>query len=489
MRILRRLLATFLGIALLSACGGGDGSGTPAPTASLTISPQSIPAYQDATLTWSSTNSSTCQASGAWNGSQSTSGNIAVSQASPGSYTYTLSCSSGGASPATASATLTVTAVPMAISGALSSGVIGVTFNESLQATRGVAPFTWKVSSGTLPHNLSLSPSTTDTVTISGTPDTAEQGQSFTIQVTDSANNTASQSFVVSVLLQGDSLVLSSAGLNFASQAVGKPSAALTETLTNAAGSDIEISNVTITANQDSNAGEFAQSSTTCGSILAAGASCAINVTFTPGEAGPRGAALSITDNTAGSPQSVGLSGVGVSSGPNATLTAASLPFGTQLVGTTSPGLTLALSNYGAVALNVTSIVASSQFAENDNCVGNLASLASCTISVTFTPASSGDMTGTLSVSDNAASSPQTVSLSGTGSTNTPTLTGYCVVVCIPQKPSEPAACPPGQPAHHPFGLYCPAGPLLGHSTPVDESRPCFVGGSTRIGPGFCETH
>src|SRR5262249_2144872 len=200
MRHVRTIFAVFLSIAVLSSCGGD--SGTPAPTVSLGISAKSIRASQDATLTWSSSNTSTCQASGAWTGPQSTNGSIGVSQASPGTYTYTLSCSSGASAAVTESVTLTVTPAALAITGTVSNGVIGVPLNGSIQATGGVAPFTWTVSRGALPHNLSLSPSTTNTVTFSGTPDTAEQAVAFTIQVTDSADNTATQPFTVSILLQ-----------------------------------------------------------------------------------------------------------------------------------------------------------------------------------------------------------------------------------------------------------------------------------------------
>jgi hypothetical protein len=79
------------------------------------------------------------------------------------------------------------------------------------------------------------------------------------------------------------------------------------------------------------------------------------------------------------------------------------------------------------------------------------------------------------------------VSLSGTGSTNTPLLTGSCMVRCgLPSQRS--AQCPQGQPAEHPAGLFCPVGVLGGHSVPVDMSRPCVTGGSTRVGQGFCGT-
>jgi hypothetical protein len=470
----------------LCGCGGGSGgtSGTPATTLSIGIAPASVPAGQTATLTWSSNSASTCQASGAWTGSQSGSGSLEVSQADTGTYTYTLSCYAEASSPATRSATLTVTPPPLTIIGTLSNGVIGTPYNQAIQATGGVAPLNWTVSSGALPHNLSLCPSANNSVTICGMPDTPARA-SFTIQVTDSAHETATQAFTVSILLQADTLVLSSSGLTFGNQIVGSQSGVLTETLTNTASSDMVISSVAITTSWTSNAGEFTQRSTTCGSSLAPGASCAINVTFTPGQTGLRAAALTISDDTAGSPQSVGLSGVGLSSGPNATLSAASLPLGTQLVGTTSPALTVALTNYGTVALNVPSIATTSSFSETDDCVGSLPSLGSCSISVTFTPNGPGGVTGTLSISDDAAGNPQKVPLSGTGSTNTPPLTGYCVAFCVGKASAQ---CPQGEPAKHPGGLFCPIPLTAPHSVPVDKGRPCMPGGSTGLAQGFCQT-
>ena len=459
---------------LFTACGDGS-SGTPLPIVTMSISPSSIPAGQSATLTWSSANSSTCAASGAWTGSQPTSGSLGVSPAAPGTFTYTLSCSASGSAAATAAATLTVTPPPLAITTpALANGVVGTSYNESIQATGGVAPFVWTVSSGALPHSLSLGPSTTNVVTISGTPDTVAQAVAVTIQVTDSAHNTATQLFTVSILLQADSLVLSPPSLDFGNQIVGSPSGALTETLTNTASSAMIISSVAVDTNQASNTGEFTQSSTTCGSSLAAGASCAINVTFTPGQTGPRGAALTITDDTAGSPQSVGLGGVGLHTGPDATLSVVTLPFFTELVGTTGPAHTLSLTNYGTAALNIGGISATASFAEKDTCVPSLAAGAACTISVTFTPGGSGDVTGTLSISDDAAGAPQNVTLSGTGSANTPLLNGYCLTTC--GLATDTAQCPVGQQSKNPVsgstGRVCGVGPEGGFVV-LDEARIC----------------
>jgi hypothetical protein len=376
------------------------------------------------------------------------------------------------------------------LTGALPGGVIGTTFNQTIQASGGVAPYAWTVSGGALPHNLSLMPTTTDTVTISGTPDTASQGAAFTIQVADSAHHTATQSYTVAILLSADSLVLSAGSLNFGNQVLGSASAALTETLTNGAASPMLISGIVIdTSNQPSNPGEFKQTSTTCGSTLASGASCTVSLTFTPGQVGPRAAVLTITDDSAGSPQSIVMSGVGLSSGANATLSTDSLPFGTELVGTTSAPGTVSLSNYGTTALNVANVAATSGFAETNNCIGTVASLATCTINVTFTPGAAVSSTGTLSISDDAPGVTQTVNLSGTGSTSTPPLNGLCLVSCGlpgqgPPAAPDPLHCPKGQQSHNPVSGTCGLGTVT-----YDAAAHCVVTVNHRSYSGRCEAN
>jgi putative Ig domain-containing protein len=244
------------------------------------------------------------------------------------------------------------------------------------QASGGVAPFTWTVSAGALPHNVVLSNSTTNTVTISGTPDTAAQGVGFSVKVTDSASQSASQSYAVSILLEPDTLTLSPASLSF-TQVVGTPSGAQAEVVTNAGTPAVAISSIALIGNP----AEFGENNT-CGSSLAAELSwCSVNITFTPSQLGPMGAALSIIDNTVGSPHNVSLTGLGLTSGANATLSATKLTFGgSQLVGTPSGALSVKPANYGTTALNITSITATTDFGESDNCQGsNLASGANCT--------------------------------------------------------------------------------------------------------------
>jgi hypothetical protein len=207
---------------------------------------------------------------------------------------------------------------------------------------------------------------------------------------------------------------LSPTSLTFASQSVGTPSTPQTVTLSNSGTAAMSITSVALTG---TNAGDFAQTNT-CGSSVAASANCTISVTFTPLASGSRTASVSITDNAAGSPQTVSLSGTGA--GAVVSLSPASLAFGSQPVGN-STAQTVTLSNTGNAALSITSLALAgtnaSDFAQSNTCTSSspLAASATCTISVTFTPAASGSRTASLSIADSATGSPQTVGLSGTG--------------------------------------------------------------------------
>jgi len=100
---------------------------------------------------------------------------------------------------------------------------------------------------------------------------------------------------------------------------------------------------------------------------------------------------------------------------PTATPSPASLAFANQDVGGTSAAQTVTLGNTGGMALSISSISATSPFSETNTCGSSLAAGTSCTISVTFSPTAVGIFSGTLSISDNLRSSPQTAALSGPG--------------------------------------------------------------------------
>jgi hypothetical protein len=81
----------------------------PGPTVSLSANPTTINAGQSTTLAWSSTNATSCTASGGWGGAQPLAGELIVLTAS--TATYTLTCTGAGGSTAR-SVTVTVTGGP-----------------------------------------------------------------------------------------------------------------------------------------------------------------------------------------------------------------------------------------------------------------------------------------------------------------------------------------------------------------------------------------
>jgi hypothetical protein len=99
---------------------------------------------------------------------------------------------------------------------------------------------------------------------------------------------------------------------------------------------------------------------------------------------------------------------------PAVSLSPAKLAFATQVLNTSSAPKTVTLTNTGSATLNL-SISASGDFSQTNTCGTSVMAAANCTISVTFTPAATGTLTGTLSITDNAPGSPQTVPLNGVG--------------------------------------------------------------------------
>jgi hypothetical protein len=97
-------------------------------------------------------------------------------------------------------------------------------------------------------------------------------------------------------------------------------------------------------------------------------------------------------------------------------VTPASLDFGTQPVGTTSPSQTATLSNAGNSAVIVRRIIASGiDFDQTSNCGATLAAGAQCTIQITFKPAITGPRTGNLTLVVSGSTRPCMIALNGTG--------------------------------------------------------------------------
>ena len=167
---------------------------------------------------------------------------------------------------------------------------------------------------------------------------------------------------VSSIASVAQTVTVSPTSLAFRNQVLGTASAVKTITLTNS-----QVVPLSITSIASHLADYVARS--TCPlspATLAAGASCKISVTFTPSGLGTRTDTLSITDNASGSPQTVSLSGKGITA---VSLTPTSLSFQTQVVATTSSSATLTLKNNQTVSLTISAIATSlSDYSSTTSC-------------------------------------------------------------------------------------------------------------------------
>jgi len=246
-------------------------------------------------------------------------------------------------------------------------------------------------------------------------------GRSATLNIYSNAN--ADPTIPTTVSLSGSGFNSSAALIDlrsdltdFGSQNVGVTSAPTNINILNSGNMPLTLASITF-AGKSQNSADFSVDTSACaGQPIAAGTQCAIPVTFHPGAAGVRKAILVVYDNAADSPQLAFVQGTGtVSNTPAVSLSPQSLSFGNQTVNTTSGAATITLQNTGAAALSISSIATTANFAQTNTCGSSVAAGASCAINVTFTPPQQTSYTGTLTVTDSASGSPQTVSLNGTG--------------------------------------------------------------------------
>lgn len=257
------------------------------------------------------------------------------------------------------------------------------------------------------------------------------------LTITDNAGGGVQQ-----VSLEGDGspygLTLTPPVLNFGVQTVGTASTVQSATLTNNTGQ--ALTNLVITPS-----GEFSETDN-CGSSLANGASCTLNITVTPAVSGAitgnvdvsTGASISLGSGIArgraaarsgfDSAVSTSSSTVGVVAltasaiPPGVSLSLPKLSFSATSVGTPSTGQTITLTNTGT-ALSLTSLTISgtdvAEFPFTTNCPATLAPQASCTITVNFTPNGYGLRTGILNITASGGIS-AALPESGTAAKGTP---------------------------------------------------------------------
>jgi hypothetical protein len=243
------------------------------------------------------------------------------------------------------------------------------------------------------------------TLNVRFTP-TAGGTRSATLALTDNAQNSP-QLVPLTGTGTGPGISFSTTNVVFPSQPASTTSAPQNVTLTNNGTATLTISNIQLPP-------AFSQSNT-CGSSVAAGVNCILSLTFAPPTPGNYQGALAISDNVPTSPQSITLSGS--SSGTSsASLSPTSLSFGTVLEGTTSMPQSVTFSNTGNAPLNISAIsVVGVDYTQTNNCGSSVAAGVICTINVSYAPTSSGTNQTRIDITDDAANSPQSIALSGTG--------------------------------------------------------------------------
>jgi 6-phosphogluconolactonase (cycloisomerase 2 family) len=243
------------------------------------------------------------------------------------------------------------------------------------------------------------------------------------LTVTDPAGSQTAQLTGTGVAAQ-PAVTLMPGSLTFPSAAQGSTSSAQTVTITNSGAAPLHISSILPSGADFSDFNIIVAN--TCSAALIANASCTLSVTFSPLGDGSRTASITINDDAPGSPQSVQLTGTG--SGPSVarsavTLSPALLSFGTVTQGASSAPQNVTLTSTGTAALHISSVALTganpTDFSLTNGCTAPAYAVnATCTIGLTFTPLATGLLTATLTITDDAPNSPQTISISGNASLN-----------------------------------------------------------------------
>ncbi len=361
-------------------------------------------------------------------------GSVSLSGVSiPGNGTHAILASYGGdASNGTSDSTtvnLTATQVPTTLT--VSASPTSATYGQQVVLTAKLTPYSagnlstnaenivfqnnganignGSLTSGTAVLNVTSLPVGTDSIVAVYGGDS-----NFVTSVS------AAKSVTVSSASQA-TLSITPTSLSFASTPVGTTTAAQVVTIKNTGTAAVSFTaSTTITG---SGASSFIKSASTCTNPLPAGASCTNSIEFDPTVSGALSAVITYTDTAAGSPQTVALSGMGATASTGLTITPSSLTFQSTTVGASAATQVITLKNGTSAAVSftasttITGTGAGSFTKSASTCTNPLAAGASCTNTITFIPASAGMLTATVTYMDSASSAPQTVALSGTGTT------------------------------------------------------------------------
>lgn len=201
------LVGAILCVLVLSACSGGSsGNGppvnNPAPTATLSANPTSIAQGGSSTLTWSSTNATSCNASGGtFAGAKASSGSELVTNIQAPT-TYSIVCSGAGGNSSVVNASVSVSAVSTANAGVSRSVPSGATVRLSGEASfdpeGDTLQYTWTQTGGT--PAVTLTGANTVSPTFTAPAVAANTALTFSLTVNDGSGNSGASIVTITVV-------------------------------------------------------------------------------------------------------------------------------------------------------------------------------------------------------------------------------------------------------------------------------------------------
>jgi hypothetical protein len=279
------------------------------------------------------------------------------------------------------------------------SGTTTITINSVAPAGPGFG------ASGITPGQ-QIAAGASATVTASFAP-TGTGAASGTITVNSNATNTP---LVISLTGTGTQAALTAtpSSISFGSIIVGNTST-VNVTLKNTGTANLNITGASAT-------GTGFSMSTLAAQTLAPLGTATFTVTFGPTTTGAATGTVSVSNTAPGSPLIIGLSGSGAATQAQLAINPSPVAFGSVAVGTSpSPTQTVTLTNTGNATLNITGATISGAAYTMNLAPVSISAGSNTTFTVTFTPSTSGSQTGSIQITSNAPSSPNTISLTGTG--------------------------------------------------------------------------
>jgi hypothetical protein len=207
--------------------------------------------------------------------------------------TFTVTDASSPAQSAAAALTLTVAASPLTVgTTSLPSGQLGTAYSKTLVATGGAKPYTWSLTSGTLPAGLSLN---TATGAITGTPTAVVSATPLTFTVTDSSSPVQSAAATVTLTITANPVSVTSTSLPN-----GQVGVAYSTTLTATGGTKPyvwSLTSATLPAGLSLNASTGAITGTPTVAVASAQLTFTVTDSSTPPQSGTASLTLTISSN------------------------------------------------------------------------------------------------------------------------------------------------------------------------------------------------